>query len=92
MQKKAVQDVFCGMGKREKLQISTSVKAYLYPLRCATALISSPQQPVVREAPLQLDPPTPAMAEAMRRRAKQNRLIRLLQRVLPLLNQCTIFL
>lgn len=89
----AVQDVFVRVWeKREELQISTSVKAYLYAA-VRNRAINHLNSRWAREAPLQLDPATPIMAEAMEDELDQEALIRLLQKgIATLPSQCrTIF-
>ena len=75
----AVQDVFVRVWeKREELQISTSVKAYLYAA-VRNRAINHLNSRWAREAPLPLDPATPVMAEAAEDELGQETLIQLLQ-------------
>ena len=89
----AVQDVFVRVWeKREELQISTSVKAYLYAA-VRNRAINHLNSRWAREAPLPLDPATPVMAEAAEDELGQETLIQLLQQgIATLPSQCrTIF-
>ena len=89
----AVQDVFVRVWeKREELQISTSVKAYLYAA-VRNRAINHLNSRWAREAPLPLDPAIPVMAEAAEDELGQETLIQLLQQgIATLPSQCrTIF-